>query len=476
MRARYTILLALILVGLGAYLYFVESKQEAESEKKQTLVDLKPDDVTGVTLTYGDREIVLEQRDGTWRMLKPIEAAADDVAVKNLVRAIADAEVKKTIDDPPQDLLPFGLAPPFVTITLTGTGGAAAPAIKVGKTTTVSYSTYVQRADKPAVLLTPSSFRSGVDKQPKDLRDKSIVAFNDGDVTAITLSGGAGPAVELAKKDGNWWIEQPARYRADNNAVRALLSTVRNLRATDFANDNPAPADLATYGLTPPQRQLALHVGADKTITLDVGNATDQGLYVKTSERPTAFVIGKWVQSDLGKGVNELRDKTLLTFDPTAATAIAVTRADGASFTLLSKDGQWMLEGSEQPTNPATAIAFVGALSRLAGSQVIADSAPDLAVYGLAPPTMTIRVSGPDAERLATVRVGSMSPNPPAVQYTAQREGDPAVMQLGEFQFNQIDKKPDDFSRPPQAPQAMQMPPGMPPGMAGMPDDEAADE
>ncbi|MBX3025526.1 DUF4340 domain-containing protein [bacterium] len=468
MRARYTIVLALILVGLGAYLYFVESKQQAESEKKQALLDVKPDDVAGLTLTYGDHEIALEQRDGVWRMTKPVEAAADDLAVKNLVRAIADVEVKKSIDDPPQDLLPFGLAPPFVTIAITTRDGTAVPAIKVGKTTAVSYSTYVQRADKPAVLLAPSSFRSGVDKQPKDLRDKTIVGFNDADVTAVTLSASDGNAVELAKKDGNWWIEQPARYRADNNAVRALLSTVRNLRATDFANDNPAPADLATYGLTPPQRQLALRAGADKTITLDVGNATDQGLYVKSSDRPTVFVVGKWVQSDLSKGVNELRDKTLLTFDPTAAAAIAVSRADGADFTLVSKDGQWALEGASAPTNPATAQAFVGALSRLAGAQVLADSATDLAAYGLAPPAITIRVTGSDGERLATVRIGSMTPHPPATQYTAQREGDPAVMQLGEFQFNQVDKKPDDFTRPPRPPA------GMPPGMEGMPDDEAA--
>src|SRR5512143_1913178 len=167
MRARYTALLALILVGLGAYLYFVESKQEAEGEKKKSLLAVKADDVTGLTLTYGDHEIVLEQRDGAWRMTKPVEAAGDELAVKNLVRAIAEAEVKKTIDDPPQDLLPFGLAPPFVTIAITTKDGTAVPAVKVGKTTAVSFSTYVQLADKPTVYLTPSSFRTGVEKQPK---------------------------------------------------------------------------------------------------------------------------------------------------------------------------------------------------------------------------------------------------------------------------------------------------------------------
>jgi hypothetical protein len=466
MRARYTALLALILVALGAYLYFVESKQEAEGDKKKTLLTVKADDVTGLTLTYGDHEIVLEQRDGAWRMTKPVEAAADELAVKNLVRAIAEAEVKKTIDDPPQDLLPFGLAPPFVTIAITTKDGAAVPAVKVGKTTAVSFSTYVQLADKPVIYLTPSSFRTGVEKQPKDLRDKAILAFNDNDITALTLRGD-GAAVELAKKNGEWWIEQPASYRADNNAVRALLSTIRNLRATDFANDNPAPADLATYGLQPPQRELVLRAGADKTITLDVGKPTDEGLYVKSGERPTAFVVGKWVASDLGKGVNELRDKTLLTFDPTAASSIAVTRADGANFTLAAKDGQWTLSGAEAPTNPATALGFVGALSRLAGSQVLAESTPDPAAYGLAAPAITVSVTGTDGKSIGTVRLGTVTPNPPATQHTAQRDGDPAVMQLGDFQFSQLDKKPDDFTRPP-AP---------PPGIPGMPGaDEEQDE
>ncbi|MGH7291496.1 MAG: DUF4340 domain-containing protein, partial [Myxococcota bacterium] len=126
-----------MLIALGAYLYFVESKQIADEAQKPTLVDVAPADVTGVTLTYPDREIVLTRGDQGWRMTKPIEALADEVTVTNLVRAIAEAEVKKTIDDPPQDLAQFGLASPLAVVTLTAKG-AALPALKVGKTTEVS--------------------------------------------------------------------------------------------------------------------------------------------------------------------------------------------------------------------------------------------------------------------------------------------------------------------------------------------------
>jgi hypothetical protein len=449
MRLRNTAFLAALLVAIVAYLYFVESKQIATENKKETLLTVDADAVTGVTLAYPDREIVLEQRDGTWQMTKPAAALADGVAVKNLVRAIADAEVKKTIDDPPADLAPFGLAQPQVTVTLTEKGQTLPP-LKVGKTTGVSFSTYVQRADQPKIYLTGSGFHAGMDKQPKDLRDKTIISFDDSAVSGIELRSPNG-AVVLDKQDGNWSIAAPSQHRADNNAVRALLSTVRNLRATDFANDNPAPADLAAYGLDQPAHQLVLRTGADQTVTLQVGKEFEQGLYVRTADRPTVFVIGKWATKDLDKGVGDLRDKTILTFDPTQAGSIAVTRGDGGAYLLTATDGKWALSGSDQPVNVSAVAAFVGALSRLTGTQVLADSAGDLAAFGLAPATLSVTVKAADGSTIGTVHLGSRSPNPPAVEYTAMRDGDPAVFQLRDNQFKQLDVSPGSFVQAPAA-------------------------
>src|SRR5262245_59563037 len=339
MLLRNTLILALLLIGLGAYLYFVESKQIAEEGKKTKLVDFNVDDVTAVTLVYSDREIALEKSDGVWRLTKPMQALADDITVKNLLRAIADAEVKKTIDDPPQDLGPFGLISPAVTVKLATKDGAL-PELKVGKTTSVSFSTYVQRADQGKIYLTGSAFHSGMDKQVKDLRDKKVVDFKEEDVTRVALRGPDGDVV-LAKADGNWSIEKPTAYRTDGNAVRALLSALRNMRATDFASDAPSEADLVAYGLDNPQRQLVLTAGDGAETRVLVGKETEQGLFVKAGDRPTTFIVGKFVSRDLSKGVNDLRDKTVLSFDPGAATAVDVTRSDGGHFTLRSANGKW---------------------------------------------------------------------------------------------------------------------------------------
>ena len=94
MRFRTTILLILVLAGLGAYVYFVEYPKAEEEAKKKTLFEFKADDATQVTLDYGDRKIVLKKTGDDWRLTKPIDAPADATTVKNLISAIADCEVK----------------------------------------------------------------------------------------------------------------------------------------------------------------------------------------------------------------------------------------------------------------------------------------------------------------------------------------------------------------------------------------------
>jgi hypothetical protein len=233
--------------------------------------------------------------------------------------------------------------------------------------------------------------------------------------------------------------------------VRTLLSAVRNLRATDFASDAPSEADLVNYGLADPQRQIVL-TGNDGTETrVLVGNEVETGLYVKTADKPTTFIVGKYVSRDLSKGVADLRDKTVLSFDPGSATAVEVVRADGGHYTLRSADGKWSLEGSDQPLDEEGVGSFIGALSRLTGNQLLGEGVTDLGQFGLATPALTISVKGKDDALIGTVLAGVRSPNPPAMEYTVKRSDEPTVFQLRDFQYQQLDKQPADFVKAPPA-------------------------
>lgn len=447
MRARYTVILALLLVALGAYLYFVESKRIAAEGKKDRVLTLVPEDATRITLTYpDDSEVVLELREGSWRLTKPVDAVADDITVKDLLRTIADTEVVKTIDDPPTDLAQFGLAEPMVTVTVTAKDQVL-PALKVGKKTTVSSLTYAQRADHAKIFLAGAGFHNGMDKHFKDFRDKTIITFKDDDIAALTMTGPGG-AVELRKRDGTWMIEQPVATRADDSTIRSLLSTIRGMRAEDFASDNPTPADLAAFGLDQPEREIILRDTADKERRLQFGTEFDKGLYVKVADRPTAFIVGTWASRDLGKSLGELRDKTVLQFDPAAVGSIQVRRSDGEAFTLLHTDDAWAVDGATGASETGKIKTFVDALAHLKGSRVLSDNPQDLRFYGLATPVVTIAVIGKDGSALGTVRVGTKPPDEEGkgtTRYTATRENDTVIAELLGYQFNQLDQKKENF-------------------------------
>src|SRR5262249_303244 len=150
------------LIGASAYLYWVEVPNAEQEAKKKTVFDIKADDVTEVSLVYADREIVVKKSGDSWRLVKPIDVAADATTAKNLATAVADCEVKKTLTETASDLATYGLDNPFVKVTVK-LGDKQMPTILVGKNAPVGFSTYIKRADEDKVLLTNSVFRSGMD-------------------------------------------------------------------------------------------------------------------------------------------------------------------------------------------------------------------------------------------------------------------------------------------------------------------------
>src|SRR5713101_10097759 len=132
MRFRTTIILILLLLGLGAYVYWIEYPKAQEEAKKKTLFTIKSEDVQEIALVYADREIDLKKSGEDWHLTKPIDVAADSVAVKNLVSAITECEVKKELTDTTADLAQYGLDKPLVTVKVK-LKDTALPAITVGK-------------------------------------------------------------------------------------------------------------------------------------------------------------------------------------------------------------------------------------------------------------------------------------------------------------------------------------------------------
>jgi len=483
------LVLAVLVAALGAYLWIYEVPKAQREGKKEKLVAVDKDAVTGITLTYPDREIELHKDGDTWRIVRPVQATADDATVKAVLGAITDAEVQRTLDEAPKDLAPFGLDKPTVVAKLTVKDGAQPPPVSIGKNTAIGGKTYVRKGDEPKLYLTTSTIGFGLNKQVKDLRDKQIITFKDDDVTRVDIREQAGQTVALvrAAKDAKdaaaanaGWTVSPGDHPADSTEVRSYLSSLRSTRAVDFPDD--APADLGKYGLADPRLAVTVTTGTDgaKTQTLLVGAETTQGsqkqVYAKRDDQRTVYALGEWSFRTLDKSAGQFRDKTVLGFDPARVGKAVLAHKDGAAVTIVRADGGWKLEGQDGKTPKETAItSFLDDVHELRGSDVAAEPATDLKPYGLDAPDLNVALTDKEGQPIGTVLAAKHDG-----KYYVMRTGTQTVFEARDYMYNRLDKQPKDFVEEPAAakPTVTTAPPpaAEEPGDAGDAGDDGGDD
>ncbi|MGH7821793.1 MAG: DUF4340 domain-containing protein [Candidatus Binatia bacterium] len=475
MRFRNTVAIAVLFLALGAYLYFVESEKIREEGKKDRLVTLEADDVAGVVLEYPktQQKIALRKTAAGWRLQEPLEADGDETAVDNLVRAIADAELKRTLEGEIGAPETYGLATPEAVVHVELDDGGKLPPIRVGKTTPVGYSTFVQLEGESTVKLVSSAFSTGMKKEVKDLRDKVILEFEDKDVKRIELASDES-RFTLARDGERWKIDEPQALAADDSEVRTFLSSLRSVRAQEFFDDAGA---LDGFGLDRPRRRITLVVGKDdarKELLVGAEKERDgkKELYVKRAGSDTVYGIGSYAWSNLGKTLDTFRDKTVLSVKKAEIGAIEVVRADGESFRVARAaakpaetptpaeagketkpaavdEDDWIVDGAGERSKEAQVGQLVGDLQGLKGYEIAAEKPADLAVFGLASPTLSFSVLDRQGKPLGRVLVSQIGGEGDAEKKAyAMAEGGDLVFRIRDYLYSHLDKKRVDLVEP----------------------------
>ena len=472
---RRILILLVLVAALGTYLYVYELPEAAREGKKAKLLGVDKDAVTGMVLTYPDRELELRKDDQGWRLVRPAEAPADDTVVKGVLSTLTDAEVQKTLDQLPPNLAAFGLDKPTVTVKLTLKDGSQPPPLLVGKNTTIGGKAYVRKDDEPKLYLTTSALGYGLNKQVKDVRDKAILAFKDDDVSRVEIKAENGDTVTLVRKDKEAWTVEPGDHPGDTTEVRSYLSSLRSMRAVDFPDDHPQ--DLGKYGLAAPRLTVTVATGADGATSqaLLVGAETAEGsqkqIYAKRSDQPTVYALGDWTFRTLAKPPSQFRDKTVLGFDPSRVGKVAFERKDGGAVRLARAEGKWTLEGGEGKTPKDSAIAtLLDDLRDLRGADIAAEPAKDLAAWGLDRPDLRLTLTDKEGQPIGTV-LGAKHDGKPYVM----RAGSETVFEARDYMYARIDKQPKDLVEEPGAAGATTTTEPSPPPEPGEADDEGDD-
>lgn len=160
--------------------------------------------------------------------------------------------------------------------------------------------------------------KTGTDTTPK------IVSIPEDQVQQILIQKKGAEPVELKRDNGKWQILQPKPYAADPDAAASLVSSADSVSADKTVEDTAT--DLGQYGLANPQLKVTVTRKDGKTNSLEIGDdtPTNSGAYAMASGNPHVYTVASYVKSSLDKGLNDLRDKRLLTFDTDKLTRVGL--------------------------------------------------------------------------------------------------------------------------------------------------------
>lgn len=413
--AKSLLVLVLILAGLGAYIYFVESKKPetpaAAAGPKVFAVKAGAIDEITVKSAAGE-QTTLKKAGGSWQITSPVTAPADEAQVSGLVTGLTTADIVRTVDENPGDLKQFGLADPRVVITFRASGARHAQRLLVGDKTATSGDLYAKYPDQKRVFLIPGSFYASFDLGTFDLRQKSVMTFDREKVDRITVQAD-GKTVELDRPAGDWEIEKPYKAAADYGTVEGLMGRVLTAQMKAITAEDAT--DLKPYGLDKPAVTVTFGLGSSQATLLLGKKAGDGSLYAKDAARPMVFTVDSALLEDVDKPVDELRRKDIFEFRAFNATSIQITRGrETLAFAKKAGQGKNATE-TWQETKPAArdvdAAAFDTFLTKLSNQRAVSFVDPGSKVKtGLDSPAMVVVVrfdDGNKEERVSFGRAGA---------------------------------------------------------------------
>ena len=143
-----------------------------------------------------------------------------------------------------------------------------------------------------------------------------ILTVPQSDITEILISKkGAAPVVLGKDSAAAWTITAPKAYRADQDTVNGILTTVSSLNADRLIDEKAS--DLSQYGLSQPSLELDVALKGNQTKKLLVGDDSPSGggSFAMLAGDQRVYKIATFNKSALDKSVDDLRDKRLLTED-----------------------------------------------------------------------------------------------------------------------------------------------------------------
>jgi Domain of unknown function (DUF4340) len=444
---RSTIALIVVLIGLGAYIYFVTWKKPAETASKQEKVfaGIEAGKIEELKVASDKGDVTTLKKEGTaWQLTAPIAAKADESEASGIANALGQLEIVRVIDENPADLNEYGLLTPRIEVNFKAAGDKDYRRLLIGEKSPTGSDLFARRNDDKKVFLIPSYQETTLNRSTFELRDKTVLTFERDKVEGLDVKSG-GKTLQVAKDNMEWKITQPIQVRADYGTVEGLLGRLQSAAMKSIVADVATPADLKKYGLDKPAASVDVKMGSARATLLVGTKAEDNTVYARDTSKPSIVTLDGALLDELKKGADEYRRKDVFEFRSYNVNRVEFTR-NGQTVAFEKVKG----EGAEAPDkwrrvspNPADADkdkidSLISRVSNMRAASFVDSSAK----AGLDAPAMTVLAKfdeGKKEERVSFGKVGE--------DVYASRPGEPGAAKVDTTDFTEANKTLDELSK-----------------------------
>jgi uncharacterized protein DUF4340 len=405
---RATIIVVGVFVLLLVVFLATREREVSVGVRRLELPQIEKDKVIAVEVS-GAKSASLKKEGAGWTVADPAKPEqkhpADETQVNSALDALKELKAQDLISDKAERQAEYetdetkGLRVKIVS--------QAAPPLDlvVGKSAKGG-GVYLRKASEKATYVAQGRFQWLVRKDVNGWRKRAILNLKPEEISELSVHPAGGePYVIEAKTEGGGWIlkegtKLPPGFRFDSSAAQGSVQQFASIRAQDFLDAPPSDESL---GLSGEHTVLEARLKDGKKLVLHLGKEyegkdvqTKGAVAARMEGDPQVYLVPKYSATNLSRKASDLRDLTLLSFDPQKATKVVI-HSPGKRTVVVKEGDSWrIVEPKKLPAgfefDPGQVQSQLQMLKALRASHVV-ESPASPAQTGLARPTTTVDIA-----------------------------------------------------------------------------------
>lgn len=214
--------------------------------------------------------------------------------------------------------------------------------------------------------------------------------------------------IKAVREKDEWKLVQPLSAKADAKAIEKLLTNVVTSRKDAVLFEKVDQAKLVELGLGDPTVEMGLKSANGETvIVFGERGPTNNMAYVMFKGRPEVYRVHSDLKKEVSQETYDLRDKTILDFDPTKLSRLEIVKKGGSKVVIVQNQSKWnMLEPVAGIASMAKVLEYLYTIKNGEIKAFVDENPADLAPYGLSSPMLQLTIYQEKKEKPYILTIG----------------------------------------------------------------------